>query len=69
MPGFLIGFLGPVLQDDLGITKPAVGVLVAAFFGATVRAPVTGMLEALGAAIATSYLGLVLGDLMRVVRR
>jgi uncharacterized membrane protein YvlD (DUF360 family) len=33
------------------------------------RAPVVGMLEALGAAIATSYLGLVLGDLMRAVRR
>ena len=33
------------------------------------RAQVSGMLEALGAAIATSYLGLVLGDLMRKVRR
>jgi hypothetical protein len=33
------------------------------------QAPVRGMLEALGAAIATSYLGLVLGDLMRAVRR
>jgi hypothetical protein len=33
------------------------------------RAPVIGMLEALGAASATSYLGLVLGDLMRKVRR
>jgi hypothetical protein len=33
------------------------------------RAPVTGLLEALGAAIATSDLGLVLGDLMRKVRR
>ncbi|HEX3757337.1 MAG TPA: hypothetical protein VHW23_01465 [Kofleriaceae bacterium] len=32
-------------------------------------APVIGMLEALGAAIATSYLGLVLGNLMRAVRR
>jgi predicted MFS family arabinose efflux permease len=35
IPGFLFGFLAPVLQQDLDLTRWQIGVLVGAFFGAT----------------------------------
>ncbi|MCW0213881.1 MAG: MFS transporter [Pseudonocardia sp.] len=35
VPGFLFGFLGPVLQPDLGISRVQLGALVGVFFGAT----------------------------------
>ncbi len=34
-PAFLVGFLAPVLQDDLGLSRTAIGVLVGLMFGAT----------------------------------
>jgi predicted MFS family arabinose efflux permease len=51
VPGFLFGFLGPVLEGDLGISKPALGVLVGVFFGATGLGSVVGgtLAERLGA--------------------
>jgi predicted MFS family arabinose efflux permease len=34
-PAFLVGFLGPVLQADLGFSRTATGILVGVMFGAT----------------------------------
>ncbi|GEL26671.1 MFS transporter [Pseudonocardia sulfidoxydans NBRC 16205] len=42
IPGFLFGYLGSVFEDDLGISKPALGVLIGVFFGATGLASTVG---------------------------
>ncbi|MFC7658688.1 MFS transporter [Pseudonocardia benzenivorans] len=34
-PAFLFGFLGPVLQDDLGLSRTRIGLLVGLMFGLT----------------------------------
>lgn len=34
-PAFLFGFLGPVLQDDLGLSRTQLGLLIGLMFGAT----------------------------------
>ncbi|GAY07208.1 MFS transporter [Pseudonocardia sp. N23] len=42
IPGFLFGYLGPLFEADLGISKPALGVLIGVFFGATGLASTVG---------------------------
>lgn len=56
LPGFLFGFLGPVFEADLGISKPAIGLLVGVFFGSTGLGSVVGgaLAERLGASRAVA---------------
>lgn len=57
IPGFLFGYLGPLFEADLGISKPALGVLIGVFFGATGVASTVGgaWAERLGAHKAVGF--------------
>lgn len=71
IPGFLFGYLGPVLEADLGISKPALGILVGVFFGATGLASTVGgaWAERLGAhkAVGLDLLFVAAGLLLAVL--
>jgi predicted MFS family arabinose efflux permease len=66
-PAFLVGFLGPVLQEDLGLSRTALGLLIGLFFGATGvgSVPAGRLTEAIGARrtvlVAQALLVLALG--------
>jgi MFS family permease len=71
IPGFLFGYLGAVFEEDLGVSKSALGVLIGVFFGATGLASTVGgaWAERLGAhkAVGLDMLVLAAGLLLAVL--